>query len=447
MVDTISKRIDEVRLAAGASWRHGDTVSEWAKAFGTDLRAAWSSCPRGDFLAALTSLVDYPVDALHVRIVGMARELVSLGPSEDASFQELAGVVSQGWVHAPFSFPRLRAYQDLASRLRAEEEADATRARSLRAFADEALSHLAQRVRAPTNGGPSESPHELLVEELLVLPELDDMRTLHVAQHRRATTALAARALLTSFSFSRLCAVTRDRWSGARARNARLAVGRITNRHTLAALAADFVHQVVLARTWSTGATDEAWKAGLVGLASFIVDTIDSRRETPNSSSMWSAFEATFETHLDRQAHSYMEQYAAQLREVGPEWELSLDGASAASDEDCAEAEGRNERDLLREVLEEVAHIGLHLPDRGLEDATHIALAVVGAPGPLDLAKLGQVMMTVQERFIDVVRATADQLGEREGRKWRELAQVVEERFKRTIRELERQRPGPFRPD
>lgn len=449
---TVADMIDEVRVAAGSAWRHGDAVTTWARPFGTDLLKAWTSCPRGDFLATLAPLVGVRASALHREVQALAREMVDLSPSHRESFEAIADLVDHGLRGAPMPRDILRHHQRVVSDLRQSEDDDATREIRVQADFQRSLGDLIERAHAEASALPSseraEAVRSLVFARFEGVREVESVRSLYRARNRRAAAALALRTLVTALSFSRavesgfahdeeLAPTGVSRFERGRAkRQARLAA----RGARLCAIAAETVQHANLAKAWSVGAVESAWLCGMDALATHVAARATSDHGPSSPEAAWSEFERAAHLSLVSFGAASLSRSAENLREAFAVDPIALSDAATDRAVDALPspmgAPLPTERDSIRELLQDLSDLAFRVRSSELHDALGVALALVDSDGPLDRTKLAKVMVTVHARFVDVIRDGAAELGGDEGERWQAVGDTVEARFSQTVEGL-----------
>ena len=449
---SVVERLGEVRRAAGESWCHGDAIEEWASPFGTDLQSAWNACERGDYLAALTSLVDFDPAVLLREVVRAARGLVELEPEHDDAFAKLVARIERSRA-VPLNV--LEEAEQLAATLRSIEEVELANERAHRPAMIEALS---MAIRAAGEGTTAIAEEERLASiqrqleaSFATLPDLQRLREFHRARHRRTARAFALRALLAALSFTQLVPNANTSASAGREGCSRTFTGSgntSTTRilHRLAAHAADFFHHAALARTWAIGASESGWSAGLRGLCLGCIEAFDAVRLGDGATlrRMWVEFAFALSDHMEGIARAVLAAYAVDLRRAGepcplvfyaPERETIPVGPSR---EACVGGARPSVtlRDELREDLDWLARLARRLGSSALLEALGVAQVMLGAPGPLDPSKVARVMMTVHARFVELMTARANTLDDPHERTlWNDIRDTLDARFQRMVDE------------
>jgi CRP-like cAMP-binding protein len=223
--------------------------------------------------------------------------------------------------------------------------------------------------------------------------------------------------------------------------------------HRLAAHAADFYHHAALAHAWAQGATETAWTAGLEGLARGSAEASDAvvRGDEPTLRRMWVEFAFALADHMEEVARALLAHYAHELRRAvdpctlrfdTPDWDTTPAAPARVGATETKQASAP--RDELREDLAYLSRLAVRLGSHELVEAIQVAQAMLSSPGPIAPTRVARVMVTVHERFVDLMATRAEALDAPDERNaWLQVRDTLDARFRRMVDEHAAVLDGP----
>jgi hypothetical protein len=435
---SVAGLLEEWLSVPEVKWEASRDVVEWARAYGDDLERAWSECPRADYLMALAGACDAPEEPVVRLVASCAREALRFVPRKEARSTKAVlhaegyrrgrrfdAMEAKGITEAAHAvLDGLEARSEAAQKARAVLGARLLPAwtRIIGRVVEGTAWERGQAVSEPVRRSLIERAAQALIEAEGSDKELrkwraaeegvrDVLRFGHAARAASSAGTVASSADVAIHSLVLLAALTKrgitpENVAGVEeaARLARRGRPRVFTEGALA-----FAHAAD-AFGLDAAMSDRAWESAVRVFFTVLVEGVMAD-EAVDVAAPTQAMKAAVSVFVEDAKEAKLRAWADALRAAVPFSSLRPPGV----DEEDVDLQD-DPRGAMRRSIERILPALRLLGAPEAIEAGETALAILDAPGPLDVKGLAPVMRTLHERMEGVFRQGAEDAPTEEGR-------------------------------